>query len=43
MANGFSLSALAGRRDVMSLKAIEPTGMERTFLLSLLMVQKCVV
>lgn len=34
MANGFSVAALAGRREVMEAGAIRTTGMERTFLLS---------
>ncbi len=34
MANGFSVAAIAGRREIMSVGAIEPVGMERTFLLS---------
>lgn len=34
MANGFSLSALAGRKDVMQCGSIEHIGQERTFLLS---------
>ena len=34
MANGFSVAALVGRREVMSVGAIEPEGEERTFLLS---------
>lgn len=34
MANGFSVAALVGRREVMSVGAIEPEGSERTFLLS---------
>jgi glutamate-1-semialdehyde 2,1-aminomutase len=34
MANGFSVAALAGRREVMAVGAIEPEGGERTFLLS---------
>jgi glutamate-1-semialdehyde 2,1-aminomutase len=34
MANGFSVSCVAGRRDLMQLGAIEPEGQERVFLLS---------
>lgn len=34
MANGFSLAAVAGRREVMEVGAINKPGMERTFLLS---------
>ncbi len=34
MANGFSVAALVGRREVMELGGIDPSGMERTFLLS---------
>jgi glutamate-1-semialdehyde 2,1-aminomutase len=34
MANGFSLAALVGRREVMEVGAIDRPGMERTFLLS---------
>lgn len=34
MSNGFSVAALGGRRDVMSLGGIDPMGAERTFLLS---------
>ena len=34
MANGFSLAALAGRRDIMKLGGIDEIGMERLFLLS---------
>lgn len=34
MANGFSVAAVAGRRDVMEVGAITPVGTERTFLLS---------
>lgn len=34
MANGFSLAALVGRREVMEVGAIDKPGMERTFLLS---------
>lgn len=34
MANGFSVAAVAGRRDVMEVGAINKPGMERTFLLS---------
>jgi glutamate-1-semialdehyde 2,1-aminomutase len=34
MANGFSVAALAGRRELMQLGGIEITGMQRTFLLS---------
>ena len=34
MANGFSLSALVGRREIMELGSIESQGLERTFLLS---------
>lgn len=34
MANGFSVAAVAGRRDVMSVGGIDNLGMERTFLLS---------
>jgi len=34
MANGFSVAALAGRREVMAVGAIELEGGERTFLLS---------
>ena len=34
MANGFSLSALAGRKDIMELGSIGKEGQERTFLLS---------
>ncbi len=34
MANGFSVSCVAGRRDIMELGAIEPAGRERMFLLS---------
>lgn len=34
MANGFSVAAVAGRRDVMEVGSIEKAGIERTFLLS---------
>lgn len=34
MANGFSLAAVVGRRDLMEVGAINKPGMERTFLLS---------
>ncbi|MCG3773363.1 MAG: Glutamate-1-semialdehyde 2,1-aminomutase [Nitrospira sp.] len=34
MANGFSVAAVGGRRDVMEVGAIEKPGAERTFLLS---------
>ncbi len=34
MANGFSVAALAGRRDIMEVGAIDKQGSERTFLLS---------
>lgn len=34
MANGFSLSALTGRREIMELGGISRPGLERTFLLS---------
>lgn len=34
MANGFSVAAVAGRREVMSVGAIDRQGQERTFLLS---------
>lgn len=34
MANGFSVAALGGRREVMQVAAINQPGMERTFLLS---------
>jgi glutamate-1-semialdehyde 2,1-aminomutase len=34
MANGFSVAAIGGRRDVMQVGAIDRPGMERTFLLS---------
>lgn len=34
MANGFSVAAVAGRRDVMAVGAIDTPGAERTFLLS---------
>lgn len=34
MANGFSLAALVGRRDIMEVGSIDKPGMERTFLLS---------
>lgn len=34
MANGFSLAAVCGRRDVMEVGSIDKPGMERTFLLS---------
>jgi glutamate-1-semialdehyde 2,1-aminomutase len=34
MANGFSVAAVGGRRDVMEVGAINKPGMERTFLLS---------
>ena len=34
MANGFSMSALVGRREIMQLGSIDESGMERTFLLS---------
>ena len=34
MANGFSLSALTGRRDIMEYGSIKQQGQERTFLLS---------
>ena len=34
MANGFSVAAVAGRRDVMEVGSIEKPGAERTFLLS---------
>ena len=34
MANGFSLAAVAGRREVMELGGIDKQGQERTFLLS---------
>jgi glutamate-1-semialdehyde 2,1-aminomutase len=34
MANGFSLAAVTGRRDVMEVGSINRPGMERTFLLS---------
>lgn len=34
MANGFSVAALAGRKDVMEVGSIDRPGMERTFLLS---------
>ena len=34
MANGFSLVAVCGRRDVMEVGSIDKLGMERTFLLS---------
>ncbi len=34
MANGYSVAAVAGRRDVMQVGSIDMPGMERTFLLS---------
>ena len=34
MANGFSLAAVCGRRDIMEVGSIDKPGMERTFLLS---------
>jgi glutamate-1-semialdehyde 2,1-aminomutase len=34
MANGFSVAAVAGRRDIMELGSIDKPGQERTFLLS---------
>lgn len=34
MANGFSVAAVAGRREIMKVGAISQTGAERTFLLS---------
>jgi glutamate-1-semialdehyde 2,1-aminomutase len=34
MGNGFSVAALAGRRDIMEVGAIDKQGAERTFLLS---------
>lgn len=34
MANGFSVAAVGGRRDIMEVGAIDRPGMERTFLLS---------
>ncbi len=34
MANGFSVAAVAGRREVMEVGSIDQPGMERTFLLS---------
>ena len=34
MANGFSVAAVTGRRDVMEVGSINKPGMERTFLLS---------
>lgn len=34
MANGFSVSCIAGKRDIMKLGSIEHIGQERTFLLS---------
>jgi glutamate-1-semialdehyde 2,1-aminomutase len=34
MANGFSISAVAGKHEIMSLGSIDKNGMERTFLLS---------
>ncbi len=34
MANGFSVAALVGRREVMEIAAIDTIGLERTFLLS---------
>lgn len=34
IANGFSVAALVGKREMMSLGGIDSTGMERTFLLS---------
>jgi len=34
MANGFSVSCVAGRREIMDQGSIEPKGMERLFLLS---------
>jgi glutamate-1-semialdehyde 2,1-aminomutase len=34
MANGFSLAAVAGRREIMELGSINKPGLERTFLLS---------
>lgn len=34
MANGFSVAAIAGRREIMQMGSIVPDGMERTFLLS---------
>lgn len=34
MANGFSVAAVAGRRDVMEVGSIDKPGVERTFLLS---------
>ncbi len=34
MANGFSVAAVGGRRDVMEVGSIDRVGMERTFLLS---------
>jgi len=34
MANGFSVAAVCGRKDVMDLGSINPAGLERTFLLS---------
>lgn len=34
MANGFSVAAVGGRRDVMQVGSIDQPGMERTFLLS---------
>lgn len=34
MANGFSVAAVAGKRDIMSLGSIDETGQERVFLLS---------
>lgn len=34
LGNGYAISALGGSREIMSLGAIEPEGLERTFLLS---------
>jgi glutamate-1-semialdehyde 2,1-aminomutase len=34
MANGFSVAALAGKREIMNVGSIEPEGMERTFTIS---------
>lgn len=34
MANGFSVAAIAGKKEIMSLGSIEATGVERLFLLS---------
>lgn len=34
LGNGYAISALGGSREIMSLGAIEPKGLERTFLLS---------